>query len=148
MSDLIPRVVGAVHALALRAKADDVVETVLYGPTPRGATRGKTLAVFVGSPGATSRPEVMQGYDGVQYAEFVDVNCNAVSWSGGTDVEPHNAAVFAILADIEAKIDADPTLGGVCERATLGAALSAFPVSDSAGASVELAFTIRALAYT
>lgn len=143
----LPSVVEAVVGLARAAREAGVVENVLYGPTPKGATRGTTLAVFVGSPGANVRPEVMQGFDGVTYAEVVEVNCNAVAWSGSSTIEQHLGDVYAILGDLRERIDADPTLGEVCEQATLGAVESAFPVSDKQGSSVELAFTVRALSY-
>jgi hypothetical protein len=147
----LPAVVDALWGLAQQALAADVIDEALYGPTPKGATPNqRMLAVFVGAPGATSRIQPIPGYDGVGYTEQVDVNCNAISWTGASDplaIQRHLDAVYQILADLKSRIEGDPTLGGVCEQATLGQSHTPFPVNDSGGSSVELAFTIRTTAY-
>lgn len=143
----LPAVVDAVVAVGAQMASADEVDLVIYGPTAKGATKGKrTLAVFVGSPGAQSRLDLMPGSVD-SYTETVDVNCNVVSWSGQGTVRQHNLAVYGILDALRLALFSDPTLGGVCEYATLGQAHTPFPMSDVGGVSVELAFAVRAVSY-
>jgi hypothetical protein len=141
------RVPLLIAAIVDTSKTLDSVDDVFYGPSPRGAQPGRRqLGVFVGDRGADVS---MQPFDGWEhaYTETVDVVCNAVSWSGGTGLEQHVSNVEAILADLADALSSDPSLGGVCERAVIGPRELWTPQVDQQGASVNLAFTVRALSY-
>jgi hypothetical protein len=143
----LPVVVRALVALGQRMKTANDVDIVLFGPTPKGATKGaRTLALFVGNPGATVSLDTAS-WDQQTYVETVEVTCNAISWSGGTDVSPHMDACGAMWDSLRALVEGDPKLGGVCELATMGRREVWTPVSDSEGASVALAFTVRVQSY-
>lgn len=143
-----PLIVAALFALAEAARTAGVVDLALYGPDPRAVPGyGKALAVFADFPGASSRTPPLPGWDGVLYEQTVSVACSAFSYSGGGTVRQHNEAVYAIYDYLRTRIDGDPTLGGVCERAIMGPSEQAFPVADPLGVSVELKFAVVALAY-
>lgn len=146
-SSRVPIVVRALVALGERMRSSGDVDVVLFGPTPKGATKNsRTLAFFVGDPGV-SVDVAPASWDQQTYVETVEVTCNAISWSGGVDTSPHLDACGAMWDALRSLIEGDPRLGGVCELATMGRRERWSPLSDSAGASVVLAFTVRVQSY-
>jgi hypothetical protein len=143
----VPLAVRALVAIGEAMKAADKVDIVLLGPTPQGATHNaRTLAFLVSGVAADVNRRVIPGQVDV-YSESLDVTFNAISWSGGTDIGVHMDACADMLSELKARIGSDPTLGGVCEYATIGARETWATANDREGASVALAGTVRVESY-
>jgi hypothetical protein len=126
----------------------EMVDTVLLGPRPKGALKpGKILAVFVTDRAADDQVQTVD-WNQQTYADVGEIVCNAVSWSGSTDVGAHMDACAAIYDAFRLLIEGDQTLGGVVESAQMGRRRSWSPEQTPKGASVFLAFTVRVASHT
>jgi hypothetical protein len=147
----VPSAVRALVALGERMRVDGVVDRVLLGPRPQAQVKGmgkaaRLLAVFVTDRAADQSADPLPGQTD-QYVDTAEIVCNAVSWSGGGDVGQHMDNCAAIWDALRLHIEADKSLGGVCEVAYMGRRATWSPENGSTGANVILAFTVRVQSY-
>lgn len=142
-----PLAVRALFALATRMRADGDLDFAFLGPRPKGALKpGRILGIFVTDRAADDSDDPLPGQTD-QYVDTTDITCNAISWSGGTDIGDHMDACAAVYDAFRQLIEADQTLGGVCEVAFMGRRRSWSPEQVAKGAVVFLAFTVRVQSY-
>ncbi|MGH3097897.1 MAG: hypothetical protein ACRDMV_18095 [Streptosporangiales bacterium] len=140
----IPAALGAL----LSVSASTGVQT-LDGP-PVAASQVDPDVILIGFTGQPGEPAVGANLDVAGYTETdresYDVTCIASSWRGDTGMQTVRARVFAILDDLAAALDGDPTLGGAVTRARLTvAAVSLDQINEGAAATVQ--FTIHVDAF-
>jgi hypothetical protein len=141
-----PLAVRALFALGERMKTAGLVDVVLLGPRPTAAKTARLLAVFVTDRAADDSNDPLPGQTD-QYVDTTDITCNAMSWSGGSDVGRHMDNCAAIWDGLRLLVEGDKTLGGVCEVAFMGRRGTwSAPLQDS-GSFVTLAFTVRVQSY-
>lgn len=75
--------------------------------------------------------------------ETGEVDCTAIAWTGGDDLEQIRADVDAIVAACEAALNADPTLGGLLSLTGFAevTSLDVRETRTSKGPYVEAVFT-------
>jgi hypothetical protein len=84
------------------------------------------------------------------YLTAVEIPCGIYSWVDGVDadapgvIKARRDRVDVLFAAVSAVLDADETLGGVCERARLGDETALIEANDGDGARVTLGFTVAA----
>ena len=133
--------------------ASDASVEVFDGPRTRSTPRPTFLLVGVGGDVAPSTdPEASEGGSarhemvvfGPRLDEVGGVPCTLVSWSGSADLAGPRAVAADKLAECEAAIAADPTLGGLL-LGEQGAFLDEVSVRErqtSKGAVVEVVFNV------
>lgn len=145
MPDVIDALVAALQPL----KADGVF--ILDGPLPQWP---KTDAVVVGYGLNESMAQDLGPAD--RMADFYDeasrVTCSAYSWRDAPTDEGELAGavklrrdrVVVLLQAVRDVLDADETLGGVCDDAKLDSQLAWGQVSDGQGPRVAVGFSVVA----
>jgi hypothetical protein len=142
-----PLAVRALVALAERMRTNGDLDQALLGPRPKGALKqGRILAVFVTDRASDDSVDLLPGQTD-QYVDTDEIVCNAVSWSGSTDIGKHMDDCASIYDAFRTLIEGDKTLGGVCEVAFMGRRRSWSPEQTDKGAAVWLAFTVRVQSY-
>lgn len=144
-----PQIVRALHALAVDMRDDGVVDSAFLGPQAKDRTKaGKTLAVFVNAPRAADDSlDLAPGFSGDAYVETNEVGCLIESWSGGADPGAHMDACGVVYDALRDRVEADMTLGGICNLATMGRRRSWSADQGQRGVIVSLSFTVRVQAY-
>lgn len=77
-------------------------------------------------------------------AETMTVVCLASALRGKPDIAPVRARAMEILDAVQAALAADPTLGGLVERAEIGMDLSVEQAQTDKGAAVTVEFSVAA----
>ncbi len=125
-----------------------VVPTVYDGSGSTQASNYEQQWVSVGDPWDDDQePVVVERVEigaGPQWRLDYQIACKAYSGAGGDDITVHRAAASQLLAEIEAALNADRTLGGQVARARMGDVERWDEGRDEQGTGVRVGFTVDA----
>lgn len=122
----------------------DIPNVVVFdGPVNNETAERDGIAVGVGDEAAIVTQARTPGL-GNGSRETVNVVCSAWSWSGTVDYQPRRTRVVEILSQLRDRIGADPTLGGACDRASIGSDQSWVQDSADEGIAVSVGFSVEA----
>lgn len=147
----VDALVTAVRAALPEPDADDGVE-VFDGPDPTRAFAPRAVTVaaaFEDDQDAVSVDRVASGA-GRHVTETLDVACSAYVGTGETDgpaIDEHRQTMGEILAAIDAKLRADPTLGDAVARAALQTA-TWLQGRDENGSGVIVGFVVQLVVFS
>lgn len=118
---------------------------LLDGPMLASSDQPRVLIVGFSDDGSggdmASDAETYEG-DAV---DRVRVFCQAGAWHGDVTLTPLREELAAIVAEVESRIAADPSLGGLVLDADLGPDQVYVPEQVSSGARALLTFTVEAV---
>lgn len=147
----LPAVIDALVLALQPLKSASPKAFVLDGPL-RQWPKSDAVVIGVGrSESAGQRLDAEQRRGGmVGYREAVEVICAAYSWVEGIDadapgvVKARRDRAMDLFESVRAVLDANPTLGGVCERAMLAGDTALIQANDGDGARVTIGFAVHA----
>jgi len=116
--------------------------TLLDGPTPMTP---RADAIVVGAAGDASFivDLAFQPGLGLAYLETIDIICSLWSVSGSQGMRQRRERCGELLEAVAAILQADPSLGGSCDLATMGSTVEWLQQSNETGAMCSVGFSVR-----
>ncbi len=125
-----------------------VVPTVYDGSASGQGSNYEQQWVSVGDPWDDDQePVIVERVEvgaGPRWRLDYQIACKAYSGSGGDDITVHRAGASQLLADVEAALRADRTLGGQVARVRMGEVERWDEGRDEQGTGVRVGFTVDA----
>lgn len=140
---------GGQVVAAVAAKLNAAVAPTVYdGSQPTQGANYEPRWVSVGDPWDDDQePVIVERVEvgaGPRWRLDYQIACKAYAGSGGDDITVHRAEASQLLAEIEAALRADRTLGGQVARARMGDVERWDEGRDEQGTGVRVGFTVDA----